>query len=318
MPGQWEGKRPSEEELERILEEHRVWFDSGGLGQRADLEGADLRGVKLNWVDLRGAFLSRVDFADSDLTGVDLLEAHAVGANFEGADLVAANLTRTNLSYANFDQVKIGHTLFTDIDLSYVKNLKYVEHIFPSTVGIDTLLKSKGDIPESFLRGCGIPQNLIDIIKSLDIKKVINDFCFISHSAKDSEFVDLLFQDLQGLEIGTWYAPRHMKTGDWNLDSIIRAINECDKFLVVISENSIGSNWVDTEVKLSIDRYMQQSKPAIIPIRIDNAHKCDSRAWIQFMRSHHIRDFTDWQDPNKFRQSFDDLLHDLNAAAPPD
>jgi hypothetical protein len=42
-----------------------------------------------------------------------------------------------------------------------------VRHWGPSTVGIDTLYRSQGNIPEVFLRGVGVPDEMITYIKSL-------------------------------------------------------------------------------------------------------------------------------------------------------
>jgi hypothetical protein len=57
--------------------------------------------------------------------------------------------------------------VFADNDLSTVKGLDEVHHLEPSTVGIDTLYKSRGRIPEAFLRGCGVPDEFIAHIPAL-------------------------------------------------------------------------------------------------------------------------------------------------------
>ena len=36
-----------------------------------------------------------------------------------------------------------------------------------SSIGLDTIYRSKGQIPESFLRGTGLPENFITYMKSL-------------------------------------------------------------------------------------------------------------------------------------------------------
>ena len=45
--------------------------------------------------------------------------------------------------------------IFSDVDLSSVNGLDAMFHEGPSTIGIDTIHKSRGKIPEVFLRGCG-------------------------------------------------------------------------------------------------------------------------------------------------------------------
>src|SRR5205809_410068 len=101
-----------------------------------------------------------------DLIGADLIGANLSRANLNGADLRSADLSSANLQYANLHQAKLSganlenalasHTKFPDCDLSEVKGLDLVNHTGPSTIGIDTIYASKGKIPASFLRGCGV------------------------------------------------------------------------------------------------------------------------------------------------------------------
>ena len=58
-------------------------------------------------------------------------------------------------------------TIFADVNFSEVKGLERVNHLGPSYVSIDTIYKSKGKIPELFLRGCGVPENIFTFMHSL-------------------------------------------------------------------------------------------------------------------------------------------------------
>ena len=76
-------KRFTEEELNKILEEHQKWFATFEQeGECAKLNGADLNEADLRCADLRCA----------DLSGADLS-----GARLSGADLSGADLTNTKL-----------------------------------------------------------------------------------------------------------------------------------------------------------------------------------------------------------------------------
>jgi hypothetical protein len=148
----------------------------------ADLSGADLSGALLSWAYLKrallseawlkGAKLSRADLSGADLTRTDLSganfrRANLSEANLSGADLSGADLSRANLSGANLESAKAGRTAFCDVDLSEVKGLETVKHQGSSTISIDTLYKSKGRIPEVFLRECDVPDQMITFIASL-------------------------------------------------------------------------------------------------------------------------------------------------------
>jgi uncharacterized protein YjbI with pentapeptide repeats len=117
-----------------------------------DLSVADLRGA-----DLRGA-----DLSSAHLTKAVLSAAHLRGADLRGADLRGAKLRGADL-----DSAVCGLTDFVDVDLSEVKGLESIQHHLPSTVGVDTLVRSHGRIPKAFLRGCGVPATLIDDLLSL-------------------------------------------------------------------------------------------------------------------------------------------------------
>jgi hypothetical protein len=63
-------------------------------------------------------------------------------------DLRGANLNEANLSSCVCESTVSGA-----VDLSAVVGLDTIHHTGPSTIGIDTFFKSKGKIPEVFLRG---------------------------------------------------------------------------------------------------------------------------------------------------------------------
>ena len=80
----------------------------------------------------------------------------AFDKNIAKARFVDADLRGANLGGALF-----GWTVLGNIDLSAAKGLADVRHGVPSEIGVSTLYKSQGKIPEVFLRGCGVPENLI-------------------------------------------------------------------------------------------------------------------------------------------------------------
>src|SRR5947209_5571263 len=71
-------------------------------------------------------------------------------------DLRGAVLAGVHLSGAVLSGVRCVATVFANVDLSKVEGLESVNHAGPSTVGLDTILRSGGRIPEAFLRGCGL------------------------------------------------------------------------------------------------------------------------------------------------------------------
>ncbi len=81
-------KTYSKEELEQILEQHRIWLTSGGSeGRKADLSEADLNKADLRWADLRWANLRKADLSKADLSYANLSEADLREADLTGADI---------------------------------------------------------------------------------------------------------------------------------------------------------------------------------------------------------------------------------------
>jgi hypothetical protein len=198
--------------------------------------------------------------------------------------------------------------------LEKTNNLGRIHHYGPSFVDTSTLYQSKGTIPESFLRGCGVPENLIEYMSSLTGKAFDFYSCFISYSSKDQGFAEKLHSDLQNKGVRCWFAPEDMKIGDKIRDRIDQSIKHHDKLLLVLSEHSINSGWVEDEVESAYEQERIRGKTVLFPIRLDDAVMDTDKAWAaKLKRSRHIGDFTMWKDHDSYQKAFDRLLRDLKA-----
>ena len=291
--------------------------DSNLIGARlgeAVFTGACLRGALLSGADLHEARLVEADLDASDLVGADLFGADLMFARFTMTDLRNANLTKALLDGSGFTDALVGWTVFGDNDLSAVKGLEKVDHFGPSTIGIDTIYKSKGNIPECFLRGAGVPEDFITYMKSLAGKAIEFYSCFISYSTKDSDFAQRLHADFQQKGVRCWFAPEDLKIGDKFRMRIDESIRVYDKLMVILSANSIDSPWVEEEVEAAFEKEHRQNKPVLFPIRLDDAVMETEQAWAaNLRRTRHIGDFRAWKDHDPYQKSFDRLLRDLRA-----
>ena len=269
-----------------------------------DLHGADLNSANLINTDLNGAILNSADFRDADLNGANLSDVHLFFANLNGAEL-------TNV---DFQKAGIGYTIFADNDLSSTKNLETVIHAFPSTIGIDTIYKSRGKIPEKFLRGAGVPDTMIEYIGSLVGKAIEYYSCFISYSSKDKAFADRLYADLQNKGVRCWFAPEDMKIGDKIRPRIDESIRIYDKLMIILSEQSVSSDWVEKEVETAMEKERKEKRTVLFPIRLDDAAMETDVAWAaDIRRTRHIGDFTKWKDHDAYQKAFNRLMRDLKA-----
>jgi hypothetical protein len=269
-------------------------------------------------VDLSKATLVRANLSSPDLRGADL-----PGADLAGADLTIANLWGALLDESSFEGVEIGYTIFGNNDLSMVKGLGTVEHSGPSTIGIDTLFRSNGNIPESFMRGAGVPDAFITFAKSLVTNLIQYYSCFISYSTKDQDFADRLYADLQNKGVRCWFAPHDVQGGRKLHEQIDEAIRLHDKLLLILSPHSMASEWVKTEIAKARMREVRDQRRVLFPIRL--APFATLRDWECFdadtgkdsareIREYFIPDFSNWKDHDSYQEAFQRLISDLKAS----
>src|SRR5437764_1336252 len=100
------------------------------------------------------------------------------GAHLRDVNLYRAHLRDANLNRANLSDARIWSTIFGDIDLSSAKGLETVIHWGPSTIGINTIYRSQGKIPEVFLKRTGVPDSFLDYMRSLVSNPIDYYSCF--------------------------------------------------------------------------------------------------------------------------------------------
>ena len=319
---QWrENNRTIQPDLTQV--DLRKAIFSGADMSEANLNGSDLRGV-----DLRGVAFLKAELNGADLSGADLRSAFLVathfrvaflrGVNLRNAHLQSAEFFQTDLDGADFTDATMGYTTLVDVHLGPAKGLATVKHDGPSSIGIDTLYLSEGKIPEIFLRGAGVPEPFITQIKSLVAAMSPIEFysCFISYSNIDQEFATRLYADLRNEGVRCWFAPEDLKIGDKLRPSFDEAIRLHDKLMVLLSEDSVNSPWVEKEVETAFERERREKRTVLFPIRLDDAVMKTEQAWAaDIRRTRHIGDFRDWKNHGSYKKAFERLLRDLKASA---
>jgi len=313
----------------------------------ADLRGADLRNTNLSRTFLYGADLSKANLSKTYISFANLGTANLSKANLRKteilfSDLSYTNLTETDFREARFEEVNfsnsilkktnltLGHFVninFGNNDLREVVGLETISHGLASTIGIDTIRKSKGKIPTEFLRGCGLSDLEIESAKlfalgldheevsqiTYEIHRLYLDqpiqfySCFISYSNKDHGIAQQLHNDLQNNGVRCWFAPEDMKIGDRIRPTIDHQIRMREKLLVILSENSVYSEWVGDEVEAAIEQEKESGEPVLFPIRLDDAVLNARDDWAAMIkRRRHIGDFS-----TNYDKAFGRLLRDL-------
>ena len=276
---------------------------------------------------LRAADLSRVDLTGACLDGahlgeVNLFSAKLSGANLSGANLIGADLSDADLNGADLTGAWTARARFVNVDLRGVKGLEAVVHSGPSTIGIDTIYKSGGKIPRSFLRGCGVPEALIAYIPSLVAAQGGIEFhsVFISHSSEDHEFAERLCADLQANDVRCWFAPHDQHGGEALPDQMDRAIQMHDRLLLVVSKNSMNSDWIKAEIREALNRGIKESRRVLYPVSICPYDELDKwqeidpatgQDYAREIREYFIPDFSNWKNRYTYKRALDEVLYDL-------
>lgn len=98
-----------------------------------------------------------------------------------------------------------------------------------------------------------------------------NNTVFVSYSSKDKEVVDYIVSRLQEMNISYWKAPEMIPAGSSYAKEIPVAIQKSQFVLLILSEASQGSIWVEKEIDSAIC-----NKKIIIPFQIEKMELNDT------------------------------------------
>ncbi len=313
----------------------------------ADFSHAQLREANLIFTDLR-----QTDLSNAYLGRANLIRARLQGANLQKVRLDEVNLSHANLSRANLTNASLrlsvlfeaildntiltGATLsttsFTNIDFSQTIGLDACEHRGPSFVDSRSISQS-GKLPRIFLKGIGLSDWEIEEAKLYQPRisnTEINDIIyriydlratqsiqiapmFISYSHRDNDFVDKLGDFLTEKGVRYWRDIQEMKAGRLE-KQVDRAMRLNDLVLIVLSENSVQSDWVEHEAKKARRLEKESGKDVMVPIALDDAWKtCKWPARLrEQIEEYQVLDFSEWQDEDKLRKQFANLLNGID------
>ena len=295
---------------------------SGANLSRSNLTEANLAGTNLEGADLTRAKLYRANLTEARLNGADLTQANLFRANLNRADLSDATLLETDLYEAylfrtvldgtKFHQAVVGLTFFGDCDLSRAVGLEEVRHDSPSTVGIDTICRSQGMIPESFLLGTGAPEEFTNFQRSLAENPV--SFCtsFIFCTNKDTAVAQKLCDDLKHRGVRCWVSTVDMSADSSTEDQIDRAVCYYEKVMILCSADGLDSEVLRGEMTQAIQRQEAQGKWIYFPVVIDDAVYERQTRFVRQVRQHVLFDIRNREDSQAYGQALDRLVQELN------
>lgn len=93
---------------------------------------------------------------------------------------------------------------------------------------------------------------------------------FISYSQKDSAFVDNLAKNLVAAKHHIWMDRWELALGDSLTQKIENALTDASAMLVILSANSVESDWCRRELSAGLVRELEERKVVVMPCVIDD------------------------------------------------
>lgn len=110
---------------------------------------------------------------------------------------------------------------------------------------------------------------------------------FLSHSSNNSEIAESISETLIRHGVPVWYSPQNIVPAQQWHDEIGKALKRCDWFMILLSEDSIASQWVKRELTYALTH--NQYYDSIMPVIIEN---CDYEELSWTLCSFQMIDFT--------------------------
>lgn len=326
---EWNRRRQSGE-MPPVLS--KVQFPEG-----ADLVGANLSKMNLIMAGFPKANLSNANLRHSSLVAANLYsavlrDAKLNGIDLRGSDLRKADLSRATLTNGDISQSKLEGTFFGktrfgitglgDLDLSQALGLDEAIHRIDcsSSIGLDTIYRSEGKVPVSFLKGCGVPESFLDTMPNLLASAKDYYSCFISYSHADKAFAQRLHEELNARGIHCWRDEKNIPIGASIPQEIYFGLKSWDKVLLCASKSSLTSQWVHREITIALEKeerlYKERGKPVLvlIPLNLDGYLFDWDNGHGPLLRERMAGDFVGWEqgDANLLK-SIEPLVQALRA-----
>ena len=161
-------------------------------------------------------------------------------------------------------------------------------------------------------------------IKELSLTDVPMHKCFISYNRNDKRFATHLYNQLRKQGVLVWYAEDKMVAGEKIDEQINRGIKSHDKVILVLSKNSIVSDWVEYEIQYSQRVAIENDMEVLIPVLLVAHDSGEFQSWsvintenpdediADLIRSRLLPDFTNWESEASFKKSFDQLMRAIH------
>src|SRR5215831_14962296 len=127
---------------------------------------------------------------------------------------------------------------------------------------------------------------------------------FLSHNHADKPFVRRLAHDLQAAGVRVWLDEAEMMIGDSLIEKIRQGIDEMEYLGVILSQNSVKSEWVKREVDVAINEEIEGKRVKVLPLVIED---CDLPGFLKGKL------YADFRVPKRYGEELAKVLGRLRA-----
>ena len=146
--------------------------------------------------------------------------------------------------------------------------------------------------------------------------------CLISYATQDRAFALKLHDDLQDQGVRCWLVPDELKGGQDLQLRIIQALGENDKLVLVLSDHSMASDWIASELKAIRELEKQERRRLLFPVSLASPLMVQSWTLMEpgsfinlakELRQYPIPNFHDLHHEPSYEAALVQLLRDLKS-----
>jgi TIR domain len=211
----------------------------------------------------------------------------------------------------------LGNTILVDVDLSNAKQLETCQFRAPAGIDFRTMIRS-GHLPVPFLRGCGLPEKVIENLPALLTENIDQYSVVIKSAEEDKAFVERLHADLQARGVRCWPATAtsskwHAAGPGFTLESYFRPHET--RLIVVLSQHaaSNGTPWIERDAQLWIQNEHSRNRRLLFVTRLDDNVPPAEDAVVESELQARAIDFRRWKDHKAYVHALNRLVALLSS-----
>ena len=284
----------------------------------ANLAGADLSSSDLSFANLEGANLSRANLSAANLTGASLNGASLRNAtlfattlkqaDLTGADLRGANIIKAELESAAFFEAVFGMSTFVNCDLSSAIALDFSKHTGPSTIGLDTIVKSGGLLPPKFLLDAGVPELLVEAQNSVvGVRRKYPSVLTIG-SKQDTVLARRLENSLRAAHISCWNFAADDEAWVQSSETIQGHTDYFDRLVLICTESCLQSTEARRRLAEVTGTKDEATLHNITTLAVDPLFDESGDELCTLLKQGNVVDFHGWEDLRVFEGAVASLI----------